>query len=102
MVRVDTDGEVCAHFEERISSADQHAADRDGTHNVFPNASGHGTPIFGFGICREEVVQLRAHEINEERNKEAPGEEAAGKLEAGEARTDDIADAEISRANARR
>ena len=94
-------GEAGAHFEERVGSSDEHAADGDGTHNVAPDSVRHVGPIFhavGWHVCPE----LRSEKKNEQRHHESPGDHAAGELDRGQSNADDVADAEIGGADAGR
>ncbi len=47
-------------------------------------------------------LQLRPEEVGEQRNQQAPGDHAAGEVQRGQARADDVADPEIRRTDRRR
>ena len=50
-------------------------------------------------IGRQEMLQLRTQEINQQRNQQAPGEDAAGKIQRRQLRSDNIAHADVGRAD---
>jgi hypothetical protein len=98
---LDSDAERLAHFEERVGSADEHSADGDGTDDGEPDSVGDGGPIDGGSGGCGVGCDLRAEEVGEERDHESPGEQASGKVEGGEAGSDDVADAEVGGADGR-
>ncbi len=49
-----------------------------------------------------ETGELRSHKKDQEGNKQAPGEHAAGEVQCAETRSDDVADAEVCGADCRR
>ena len=93
--------ETRAHLEKRVRGADEHASDRDGPHNVSPDRVRHRRPVVG-SIGWNVLPELRAEKKNEQRNHQSPGDHAAGKLNGGQAHADDVAHAEIRRADAGR
>ena len=94
--------EVLAHAEERVAGAHHHAADGDGAHDEAPDRTGLSGPegLIGHGAGRNKLRhEGRPAEEEDERNQQTPGDDAAGEVQRGQARADDVADAEIGRAD---
>jgi hypothetical protein len=88
--------QVLAHAEQSVARTDHHAADSDGPYDVAPNGGGEIEPsgIGCVGVGRQVIPQLRAKEVDEQRNQEAPGDHAAGKVQRCEFGPDNVSYAE--------
>ena len=92
------DAELLAHAEQGEAGAHQHAADGDGAHDGEPHVVRQGGPVHG--RARGQIgLDARSEEVNEQWNQQAPGDHAAGEIQRGKARPDDVADAEIGGAD---
>ncbi len=94
------DAELLAHAEQGIAGADQHAADGDRADDGKIDRARERVPS-DFALLQRSL-QLRPQQVGEQRNQQAPGEHAAGEVQCGQARADDVADSQVGRADRRR
>ena len=93
----DAGGEAGAHLEEGIAGADEHAAHGDRPDDVSPHLQREHGPVDD--AVGRVIDGRRPEEIDDQRNQQAPGQDAAGEVQRAEARPDDVADAEIGGAD---
>ena len=91
--------QVLAHAEQRVAGAHHHAAHRDRPHDEAPHGVARPSQFVRLRAGRQEGVQLRTEEEDQQRNQQAPGDHAAGEIERRQFRPDDVADAEERRAD---
>ncbi len=95
---LDAADEVLAHLVERVSGADEHAADRDRTDDVLPQRHDHRAPgCLLVAAVRSHVLvdQAGTEEEHQQGHEETPREQAAGEVQRAKLRADDVPDAQV-------
>ena len=83
-----------AHAVKRVHRAHQHGSDGDGPHHVVPHRVTHEVP--GGAPARRGRPEARGQvrvDKKDQGNEEQPGDDPARKIDGGEPRSDDVADA---------
>ena len=95
------DAQLLAHLEQSVGGAHQHSAHGDGAHHGEVNRLRQQRPGERL-TARMGSLDGGSKNKGQQRNEQSPSQYAAGKIQGGKSRADDVADSQVSRAHVRR